>query len=213
MRKIASLALAAALAASPASAKNWAPRDECASLEGSEEFRRALTTAVVNRNKQMLLGLFDKHVHLDFGGGSGVDELARRLDDPNYDLWTALDQLLVLGCAADGANGMTLPWYFAQDMGEVDPYGAMVVLGDKVPVYGTVQPRAPKLYLDWALVTRQSYLEATREDGTEPYIGVIMADGKRGIIDRTKVRSLIDYRLYAARDADGWTITSFIAGD
>lgn len=65
-------------------AQNYAPRNECAEIEGADEFRMQLAMAIANRNTAMLMPLVSEDVLLDFGGGRGLTELRKRLDHPNY---------------------------------------------------------------------------------------------------------------------------------
>jgi hypothetical protein len=81
-----------------------------------------LATAVANRDEVMLLPLFAPDVLLDFGGGSGREELRRRLNDPEYRLWDELEALLPLGCAEGADGGITMPWLWAQDLDEDDAF-------------------------------------------------------------------------------------------
>ena len=62
----------------------YAPRDECAGLDGAEDFRVALAGAVVKRDDDALIKLTDPHVWFVFGVGHGADILRLRLDSPIF---------------------------------------------------------------------------------------------------------------------------------
>ncbi len=194
--------------ATPFAKGRFAPRDECRDIEGASDFRMRLTEAVRLRDADAVAALAADDVHLDFGGGAGSAELKSRLNDPERELWPALDQLLTLGCAANEEGGVTIPWFFAQDLGGTDPYGSLLVMGEDVPVL--TEPRASAERLDtvsWDLV------EAAAYDPDAPFQEIKVADGGSGFIASDKLRSVIDYRLIASSRNGRWRITSFIAGD
>ena len=99
----------------------FAPRDECGILPGYSEFREALESAVAKRDAKSLAAIADPKIKLDFGGGGGRAELQSRLSGAELPLWEELDEILDLGCAVNAPNSTSMPWYFAQDMGDVDP--------------------------------------------------------------------------------------------
>lgn len=209
-----SLALALSLAlASPLHAEHLAPRNECRALEGAEEFQRSLVTAVANRNADMLRALVDPKVHLDFGGGHGWDEMHARLDSDQYELWKELDEVTRLGCARGHEDSLVMPYYWAQDIGERDPYGTYIVLGEDVPLHAAQDGEQVLRRLDWQYVDLMAYFELTTFQTEAARWEVRTADGTRGYVDRDNLRALIDYRLLADRREGKWLITAFIAGD
>lgn len=200
-----------ALAAMPATAeaKDWPPRDACAQVEGAKDWRRTLATAVANRNADLLVTLFSDQVLLDFGGGTGHALLRERLDDPIYGLWFELDALLRLGCAASDDGGFVLPWYWSQDISEVDGMEGSLVTGGDVPLLaapvGTARVVAR---LDWQAVDRDG-----EWDMTEYYHAVRLPDGRTGFVADDQLRSLIAHRLLVNRVDGKLLATAFVAGD
>lgn len=196
----------AAPSASPAPLGKYAPRDECGALPGAAAFRERLAAAVKSRDAQAVAALAAEDVKLDFGDGAGRGELAARLQRPDGELWTALDELLTLGCAA-GDEGFTLPWYFAQEI-DIDPYGGMIVTGDSVPLLPAPDLSRPPLeMLNWDAVELVAGL-----DPEKPYQQVRFGR-EQGYVATGRLRSLIDYRLFAERVGDHWEIATLIAGD
>jgi hypothetical protein len=191
----------------PFAAGKWAPRDECGSVEGAAAFRERLAVAVQARDPDALAELAAEDIKLDFGGGEGAAELRSRLDSPDYELWDELDALMTLGCAANEEGGITIPWYFAQDLGEIDPYTAWLVIGEDVPIYAARDGDRRSGALSWDLV------EVADWDPEQPRQPVSLADGVSGFIATEKLRSLIDYRLIASSRNGRWRITTLIAGD
>ena len=198
---------AAAAKVSPAS---FPPRNECAALPGFAAFRDKLAAAVRKRDAAAMAALADPAVRLDFGGGAGRDELRARLSSGRDDLWGQLRDVLDLGCAADG-DLATMPWVFSRMPDSVDPYRAMLVRGEKVPLRERPSAGAPvKAELSWTLVVPV----AAETDPQARFVEVETAERTmRGFVDAGRLRGLLDYRLIAEPQAGDWAITAFIAGD
>jgi hypothetical protein len=188
---------------------HFAPRDECTALPGWKDFSGRLRAAVAGRDGPALAALADPAIVLDFGGGSGPDELKRRLagkDGP--ELWGELDAILRLGCAQGMEGGdAVLPWFFGQDLGEADPYQVLLVNGAKVPLRAAPDPKAAVTALvSWQLV------DATDERGG--FRKVSLPGGKgQGYIASGALRSPLDYRLVAQQVKGEWRLMAFVAGD
>jgi hypothetical protein len=185
----------------------YAPRDECGSLAGAGEFRERLVEAVRLRDADALAALANPNISLDFGGGGGTAQLKQDLTE-NPELWRALDQLVTLGCAANGQGGLTIPWLFDQDIGDADPYASMLVMGEDVPVHATAAASSDEIAtVSWDLVEALSY------DPDQPMQNVKLPDGREGFIAADKLRAVIDYRLLASKVDGEWKIEALIAGD
>lgn len=190
-------------------AASYPPRDECGNLPGWADFRAKLEQAVAQRDADGLAALADANIELDFGGGHGVKEMRKRLDDKDYKLWDQIDALLPLGCAAQGDTA-TLPWIFARSPEDADPYSGMLVLGADVPARTKPDADAPALTtLNWPIVTYDG------EEAPDPAFTKVTlpGGGKTAFVESTKLRGLIDYRLIANRTKQGWRITALIVGD
>lgn len=189
----------------------YAPRDDCGELQGAYAFRTALADAVVARDVDAMVALADPEIKLDFGGAGGHEEFRRELSEPGWNLWPALEALLPLGCAVNSRDGITLPWYFAQDFGDLDSFSAMIVLGEDVPLRAAAGAESRVLTrLSWDTVE----LDLDEFDGElGPVARVKARDGTVGYVASENLRSLIDYRLIAERSDGQWKITAFVAGD
>src|SRR5688572_24681480 len=78
----------------PLAKGKWAPRDECAAVEGAAAFRERLSAAVKARDTDAFVALAASDIGLDFGGGGGIAELRSQLDDASFKLWDELDGLM-----------------------------------------------------------------------------------------------------------------------
>lgn len=186
----------------------WAPQDTCATVKGATEFRDSLRAAIEARDADALVALAAEDIRLDFGGGAGKAELRARLGDEALGLWDELRMLLSLGCSANKQGGITIPWYFDQDLGATDPFEAMIVTGEDVPVLDRADPTSrPIASVSWDLVT----LAAPMSE--EAYQQIELSDGTTGFVATDRLRSVIDYRLIASSRNDRWRITSLVAGD
>ncbi|MFN3423844.1 MAG: hypothetical protein ACK40C_03975 [Novosphingobium meiothermophilum] len=185
----------------------YPPQDECAARPGWPAFRKSLGNAIRARDADSLAALAAPDIMLDYGGGSGIAELKRRLADPAGGLWQELAAILPLGCAVEGGLA-AMPWVFWNVPETVDSYHAMLVLGDATPLRQTPGGKVISP-VGWFLVG----IDPMAFDRTKPETQVTLDNGRKGWIETARLRSLLDYRLIA-EPADGtWRITAFIAGD
>lgn len=188
----------------------YAPRDECVDMPGAAEFRKQLAAAVEQRNIEALVALVAHDVRLDFGGGEGTNLLrAQLMQSEQRSLWDDLSDVLALGCAKNGQGGITLPWYFEQDFGSIDPMMGMIVRGEDVPLRSGPDGDAEEVKkLSWDVV---ELTDGLRPEA--PFQKVRLADKTEGYIETGKLRSLIGYRVIASSRNGKWSITSLASGD
>lgn len=193
----------------PRQAGPYAPRDDCAGLPGATKFRQALADAVAAGDADAIAAMALPDVKLGFGGEDGRERFRAALAEPGSKVMTALAELLPLGCAADAQAGVTMPWYFAQDFGDIDSSAAMLVVGGDVPLHAAPDPAsAVKQRISWDLVVLDGGLQPGR-----PLQQVTTAQGARGWMPAGKLRSMLAYRLLAARQGGAWRISALVAGD
>lgn len=223
MKRLAFAALAALLVIQPAQASfsvppnrpgDYAPRDACLKAPGDPAFAATLRAAIARRDAGALVALAAEDIRLDFGGGSGRAELRRRLSGPEgAALWANLSEAVNLGCAMSEGD-MVFPWLFAQELGDVDPFDALVVTGASVPLYRRNSARAaPIARLNWQLVIAQGDGLAA-DAGKRPLRRIAVINSPlEGYVPTASLRSPLDYRLIASRQGRVWRITAFVAGD
>lgn len=212
LRMIAGAIAAMALAA-PAAAEHLEPRNACSAMAGVDDFRMTLVTAVANRDAEMLQTVVDPDILLDFGGGSGWQEMRARLDAADYRLWDELDIVIRLGCDRAYQDSLVMPYYWGQDFGDMDAYGTYIVMGADVPMFATAKGERKIARLRWEAVEAVGFFDMVEGDREAPLWEVQTRSGKRGFVDRTLLRALVDYRLIAEQRDGEWKITTFVAGD
>lgn len=191
----------------------YAPRDECGDLSGARAFREALASAVEQRDPEAIAAMASEDVRLDFGGGAGRESLIAKLREHDGALIDELGELLRLGCAGSEGGGLTIPWYFQQNFGDVgkfrDSYSMMLVTGVDVPLLEAATAGAKvRERLSWHFV---SLIGGLKPDA--PFQHVESAAGNAGYLATDSLRSVLDYRLLATRQRDSWQITALVAGD
>lgn len=193
---------------SPRQKGRYAPRDDCDTLPGASQFRSALAAAVLARDADAVAALAEPAVRLGFAGDDGRVRLRAKLAE-NGALFGELEALLRLGCARDATGGITLPWYFAQDYGDVDSFSAMLVTGAAVPLLAEGKPGAAvKQTLSWDLVTLDKGWFPEK-----PFQQATTLSGAKGFVPTDKLRSMLAYRLLATRQGGVWKISAIVAGD
>jgi len=187
----------------------YSPRDECGKVTGATEFRRKLADAVMAKDAEAIAALASPEVRLGFGGDDGRERLLARLKDPNDTLIGEIARLLPLGCGLNVAGDLTMPWIFAQELGDIDGYTANLVVGENVPLHAAADEKsAVEQRISWDLVELA--------DGPYPegdLLPVTAPDGTKGYMHKSRLRSLLDYRLLAGRQIGVWKITAILAGD
>jgi hypothetical protein len=193
----------------PQAKGKYAPRDDCAKVPGLAEFRHKLAEAVLNNDAAGVAALASKDVKLGFAGDDGSERFLAQLKDPKGELMAEIKRLLPLGCSVDTDGNMTAPWYFAQDMGDIDGYAATIVTGEDVPLYEKADAKsAVKQRISWDVVLLNDGLYPER-----PFQLVEAPGGAKGYMPTDKLRSLLDYRLLAVRENGQWKISAILAGD
>lgn len=190
----------------------YAPRDECKGAAGLAAFMAELRSAIEARDSTALAALAADDIKLDFGGGAGKAELRQRLDEQDGRLWEELDELLTLGCASDGEARLALPWYWNQNV-PGDAFETYIVTGEKIRLHNAPGDDAPVLArISWDAV------EMVQDAGDFPDFRHVRftrpgGDVVDGYVAQERLRSVIDYRLLAARRNGKWRVVSLVAGD
>jgi hypothetical protein len=202
---------------------HFAPRDECGELEGAGPFLAILHAAIEARDVDVLVALAANDVKLGFGGEFGSDDLRASLSGEDPYLWEALEELTDLGCAANGQGGLTLPWYFSQNI-VGDPFETMIVTGEEVFLHEAPDGTSSRITaLNWDAVeiipAEGGSFEMQEDEAGESWVHVRALThgegeaGQEGYVRTEAMRSVIDYRLIASSRNGRWRITALLAGD
>lgn len=199
--------IASSATPAPITGKTYAPRDDCSDAPGWPAFRQSLAAAIRDKDADAVAALAAPDITLDYGGGSGTDELKKRLADPERQLWRELAGILPLGCAVEGGLA-AMPWVFWNVPDDIDSYSAMLVTGDDVDLLDAPKGQ-PQGNVGWFIVGIDPM-------GFKPgakLTRVTLDNGEKGWVETARLRSLLDYRLIAEPKDGTWKITAFIAGD
>jgi hypothetical protein len=186
------------------------PVDHCRGDASFVAFRERLRHVVAARHRDRLLALLDRQVMVDFGGGTGAAEFARRWSfDPEEhgNVWDQLATMLRLGCSND--NGIHL---IPSLSGQLNEYGA-----DELFELRLVLPRArlfgkPGNERTAAPVAAWSLGRVTNSSG-DLWTGIRLADGRAGFMSDDELYEPLGYRMLIEKRRGRWTITAFVAGD
>jgi len=223
MKPFAILGFGALLMAAPAQAGftvppnrpgAYAPREECQTAPGARAFAASLRGAVQRRDANALLELSANDIKLDFGGGEGKALFREGLSGRGGpELWRELSLAVNSGCAVSDGD-LVFPWMFAQNLGDVDTYDAMLAVGPAVPLYRRANARGgPIARLNWQIVIAQGD-NSNPDETRRPFTRVLVINSPlKGYVATSQLRSVIAYRLIASRLGSGWKITAFVAGD
>lgn len=187
----------------------YAPRNDCGQESGGRAFRDKLAHAALANDAEAIAALASPNIKLGFAGDDGRERFLAELKNPDGKLMAEIKRLLPLGCAVSKEGSLVAPWYFAQDMGDIDGYAATIVTGEDVPLHAAADATSPvRRRISWDLVELNAGLYPERD-----FQQVEAADGTKGFMPTAKLRSLLDYRLLADREDGEWKITAIVAGD
>lgn len=187
------------------------PSDQAASVPDFFSFRAQLQAAVARRDADAVLSVLSKDVKLSFGGDTGIDDFKKLWmpDAPDSVLWETLATVLALGgtFAADGT--FTAPYVFTGWPQDKDVFASMAAIGSGVRVRSAPNAIAPVVgALDFAIV---ELAEPAAVDSK--WVRIKMPSDRTGFVDRSLLRSPIDYRINFARLEGRWQVVYFLAGD
>lgn len=193
-----------------------APQDDCAKDTAFVAYRQKVQAAVTAKNFEQLKPLVDPAIKLNFGGGAGVDEFGKSLNEGDGSVrdggpqWADLAEVMTLGCALDGAaKTAVMPYAFAH-LGDRDAFATMLPRRAGINLYeaGDATSKVVKK-LQWDVLTMVG-----PSNGKDAFVAVKLDDGTEGFVARADARAALDYRAMFNQGADGsWLMTAFIAGD
>ena len=188
------------------------PVDEAAQDPGFFAFRAPLQRAIAERDTATLLAVVHPEIKVSFGGDYGIDTFREQwLADPEPQIWAELGTVLALGGRFYDDSTFAAPYTFTDLAGEVDPFEALIALGDSVPVHAAPSADAEVVaHLSFDVVRHEW---AHDDPIPEGWTAVRLDDGTLGYVRSRSVRSPIDYRAIFSRRDGRWRMVTFVAGD
>lgn len=158
----------------------------------------------------------DPRIELDFGGGVGRAEFAKRLaKSPAH--WDELVWVLEHGGRFEKDGTFMAPYTFSADIGKLDSFEAGVLVA-KAKVHAEPREDSPVLaefdrtaikVVDWKSDENTPRPFYRRQDWVQ-----VELDGKRkGWLQAKYVRSAVDFRAGIKKVRGAWMMNVFIAGD
>lgn len=188
------------------------PVDEAAKDAGFFAFRASLQRAIAERDTAALLAVVDPDIKLSFGGDYGIERFRETwLTEPELSIWAELGTVLALGGRFYDDSTFAAPYTFTDSPDDVDPYEALIALGDSVPLYAAPDHGAEVVgTLSFDVVRHAWDLPGLVPEG---WVAVRLRDGTVAYATTRTVRSPIYYRAIFDRPAGHWRMSTFIAGD
>lgn len=188
------------------------PADEAAQDPGFFAFRAGLQRAIAERDTASLLAVVHPEIKLSFGGDYGIDWFREQwLADTASGIWAELGTVLALGGRFYDDSTFAAPYTFTDSPDEVDPFEALIALGDSVPVHVAPDSGADVAAVLSFEVVRHAW--DLRDPIPSGWTAVRLEDGTLAYVRSRSVRSPIDYRAIFMRRGWRWRMITFIAGD
>lgn len=216
LRLLAAAALFAPLSLPVAAQMTVRPINEAPRDPALVKALAAMIAAAKARDFRRLSPHVAERIQLDFGGGAGRTEFARRLAKQRT-LWDELLWVLEHGGNFEKDGTFSAPYTFNADVGELDPYESGVLV-DKVTAHARPRSDAPvAAQLDRSVVkvTDWKRTESTPSPfyRRQDWVQIELADKRKAWVQAKYVRSSVDYRAGFTKSRGVWKMTTFIAGD
>lgn len=185
-------------------------------------YRGQMLEAVGKKDFLALLPMLDKNIKCSFGtceGKAGFAELWQ-LDNPEKvaasELWPILERVLTNGGAFDQENRFVAPYIFSNWSESYDAFEYGLIAGGGVRMRASPDLGSKilkNLSHDIVKILDTQGPDETIGGETFPWIQVETLDGTMGYVWGKFVASSIDFRAGFEKDAEGWGMTFFLAGD
>jgi hypothetical protein len=187
-------------------------------------WRTRLLEALANRDTAALFAVLNPNILNSFGGDGGIGEFKEQWQlssaPERSEVWELLIGLLREGGRFVQGGIFAAPFYtFAPVTPPLPPgldgFETLVVIGEQVPARAAPSVEAPVLAtLTLAVVQIDRQRVEVRDSARRVWVPIVLIHAQvPGWIDKSLVRSRIDYRLGIARSPAGWEIRSLVAGD
>jgi hypothetical protein len=194
------------------------PVDEAARHAEFFSFRAQLLSAIARRDTGAVLAVVDPGIRISFGEEGGSADFRRqwKLDENgghDSQLWAELGAALAFGGSFEGGDRFVAPYVFSRWPSAFDAFEHVAIVGGRVRVRAEGRADAAVIgRLDFAIVPRARVTGHGPADGPG-WTPIRLRDGRTGYIASSLVRSPVDWRALFRRDASGWRLEAFVAGD
>ena len=200
------------------------PVDEGANDPSFAQYRAKLLEAVIARDVDGVIAGTSTDVQLSFGGHAGHEDLRGFLTLSEADLadeykheaasrregyWDGLEEVLRMGGRFTRPGVFEAPYTWTVKLGDDDDafttrfvIGSDVALRSRPSRFGDVVAT-----LDHTIVTALEGGEGTA------FVEVKVPDGVTGFVERSRLRSAVDYRAIFEKRGGKWQLVTFVAGD
>ena len=186
------------------------PADESSSDPQLQQLLQHLVRSAEAGDIDAIVAAADPGIRTTFGDGGGHADFRRMMRRPG--LLEELASIIEMGGTfREEGNGRAfwIPYVYSEWPDEVDAFDFVAVISDQAPLFERPERSSPVLAtLSYDILELDPAGAPT--DGWRP---VRTADGRRGWVQDAHVRSPVDYRAGLVRDADGWKLNVFVAGD
>lgn len=207
MKTILAGLLAATLAASPAAAKQYPPRDDCIADASFVAFRTTLADIIKRKDAKALLAVVAPDIEWSLGDGPGRGAFAKewKLDKPGAsELWGQLGRLLARGCSLKNGEASAPYWYENGPSGDLADIA--LINGERVNIREAPSKTAKVVRTaDWEGVTIG--------DESRDWTKVTFEDGTAGYVSNDFLWTGYSYRAVFRKGTGRWLMIAFIAGD
>ena len=186
------------------------PVDEGSGDPSFAAYRAKLLSAVEHKSEKELLPLLDPKIRTNFGGGGGIADFKGQWkpSSPDSKLWPELTTILNHGGSFLGETreAFWAPYVYSKWPDDVDAFEHVAALRGGVPVRASASETA-------STVTTLNWKIARIVGRSEGWLQVETADGKKGWVRATDVRSPLMNRAGFNKVKGEWRMTGLVAGD
>lgn len=211
-------------AALPAQARKASFVDEGLNDASLVAFRETLLEAIAARDVDKVVAAAAPDIRLDPGGGSGRNELRRRLtvtaedfsdnyanlaDEHREQYWDALEEALRLGGMFRQTGVFVAPYTSSVELRPAEnAFTTSFIIGADVPLRAR-----PSRFGDIIALLDEDVVQMLDGGRGTDFVEIETADGRRGYVHKDELRSAIDYTVIIEKRDGRWLIAEFVAGD
>lgn len=197
------------------------PSDEASQDASFLSFRGELKKAIRQRDRKFILNILDPNITNSFGGDGGIEEFKKiwKPEKPDSLLWKTLHDVLKAGGSFNTHQEKEIhfvaPYIFSNFPKEFDVFKYAAVTGPGVRVREHPSLKSPVVgTLSYDIIYINNWRPQQIEKGsTLSWLEITTCNNKKGYIEKSHVRSAIDYRAIFKKKNNRWLLNALVAGD